>query len=402
MKILTVVAHLSIGGTARAAQNFSVGYTKLGHDVRVCAVSGFGPREIELVRFGIKPFNLDDILKGNDGWFPEVIHLHSHGLTKLDVVRLARRFPSAVVVETNVFSKPTEWSDNVVISCQLSKWCRDMYLSSSYDCKDIEVQIVPNPVDAEHFFKENATAVKAIKDDYGIPHNYNVVGKIGQPFDGKWSEALICAFESIGSKCNNTIFVVVGAPASFRANIVNRMPLDRLVLIDHLPSDVEVRRVLNCMDVFLHISEQGESFGYVLAEALLCETPVVVLNTPWADNSQSEVIGHGAGGFACSTVSQCISNVINILRSKQKASSLGARGRSHILRHYNTQSVCELMLKYVCATEDKSKSNCAYFTTVVRKIFLRLIRFNSFIRFLRYAYAGMPVKQRLMSKLCAK
>ena len=51
------------------------------------------------------------------------------------------------------------------------------------------------------------------------------------------------------------------------------------------------------INIFLHISKIGESFGYVIAESLLCETPVVTLNTPWADNSQSELVGNRKGGF---------------------------------------------------------------------------------------------------------
>ena len=40
------------------------------------------------------------------------------------------------------------------------------------------------------------------------------------------------------------------------------------------------------MDVFAHSAQQGESFGYVLAEAALCEIPIVTMATPWADDSQ--------------------------------------------------------------------------------------------------------------------
>ena len=42
----------------------------------------------------------------------------------------------------------------------------------------------------------------------------------------------------------------------------------------------------------------------VLSESLLCETPVITLSTPWADNSQGEVIGNCVGGFVASKKSQ--------------------------------------------------------------------------------------------------
>ena len=50
------------------------------------------------------------------------------------------------------------------------------------------------------------------------------------------------------------------------------------------------------LDCFLHAARIGESFGMVLAEAMLCGCPVVTASRPFKDNSQVEVVGHLKGG----------------------------------------------------------------------------------------------------------
>jgi hypothetical protein len=55
------------------------------------------------------------------------------------------------------------------------------------------------------------------------------------------------------------------------------------------------------MDVFLHAANIGESFGYVLCEAMLCGLPVITVSRPHKDNSQTEVVGHMRGGVIAAT-----------------------------------------------------------------------------------------------------
>jgi hypothetical protein len=51
------------------------------------------------------------------------------------------------------------------------------------------------------------------------------------------------------------------------------------------------------MDLMLHITEYGESFGYVLLEAASNHRPVVTLATPWRHNSQSLLVKNGQTGY---------------------------------------------------------------------------------------------------------
>jgi len=75
----------------------------------------------------------------------------------------------------------------------------------------------------------------------------------------------------------------------------------RVVKWSPVTEDAQLRSLYGTMDVFIHGVQMGESFGYVLCEAMLCGLPVVTLSTPARDNSQVEVVGHGRGGLVVSS-----------------------------------------------------------------------------------------------------
>lgn len=81
----------------------------------------------------------------------------------------------------------------------------------------------------------------------------------------------------------------------------------------------------------------------VIAESLLCQTPVVALATPWDDNSQGEVVGHEIGGIFANTPSDIRKAIKLLANDKQKRIQYGARGRKRIINHYLPWSqLCKL------------------------------------------------------------
>jgi hypothetical protein len=81
----------------------------------------------------------------------------------------------------------------------------------------------------------------------------------------------------------------------------------RVVLMEFLNDDETLSIAYSAMDVFLHASTIGESFGMVLAESLLCGTPVITLSTPARDNSQLEIVGHERGGLVAANIGGMVS-----------------------------------------------------------------------------------------------
>lgn len=92
------------------------------------------------------------------------------------------------------------------------------------------------------------------------------------------------------------------------------------------------------------MAKQGESFGNVLAESLLCETPAVVLNSPWDDNSQAEVVGNSVGGFSANTVAGFERAVEALVGDRKLRARLGKQGRQRIKQRYGADAVAEAAL----------------------------------------------------------
>lgn len=356
MRILTVVFSLGKGGTERAAQHFSEAYKSLGHEIKVYALYEGGIRAEELQKQNIHVWvrtgkdTLDQIRK----WKPEVLHLHSHGLDECDVRTLVDGLESKPqILETNVFSKKSPYDDLVDKSMQLSKWCAWLFQLRGGDPE--RMCVVPNPLNVNNFYPESTERIASFKKKYQIPENVKVFGRIGQQYYGKWSILLIDIFvEYVEEHDDNCVLVLVN-PAELMIDYILKLPETikiKIIIIDKLVGDFELRKFYSAVDVFLHIAEQGESFGMVLAESMLCQTPIITLSTPWNDNSQCEVVQNGRGGYVVTSKKYFLSAMLKLTASKNLIQSMGVNGRKHIVTSYNMQYVAEQALECIYRTDN--------------------------------------------------
>ena len=402
MKILTIVFSLGKGGTERAAQNFCEGYGGLGHDSRILAAYGSGVIADELQQKKIKVWvGLDeDVLNDIVHWCPDLVHIHSHGMKVKDIYNIKEVMVNTKFAETNVFSTPSKYEDILEYSYQLSNWCRFLYLARG-GSKD-KSTIVPNPVKTEDFFKSNQMKVIAFREKYGIPKDAFVFGRIGQNYFGKWSLYLVDLFNKFVSEVDWSCYLLLVHPPHEIINYIAKNDINNIVIIDKLLGDEELRDCYSSMDLFLHIANQGESFGMVLAESILCETPVITLSTPWGDNTQCEVVGDGIGGICASTLNEFYTFMIELFNDRNKLHKLGITGREHIINKYDYLLVAQKSIDIVSCTHSdkpvlfdfssirktnihlrcislillKVKMNCIYFHRPVNFMLKIIARFN--------------------------
>lgn len=355
MKILNVVYSLGKGGTERAAQNFATGYAENGNESRLLFTRQDGPRRAELVARGIPVHDLRrkedvELLKE---WAPDVVHVHSHGLQEDEMSNLVRTFCSAKFVETNVFSRPSPWEGSLHATFQLSNWCYHLYGLRGGNLK--KSMIVPYPVETSRFSRASKESAQVFRAQHQLSEDDFVIGRIGQSFPGKWSDVLIDVFEDLRQKDENVRLLIVNPPDSIRMRIRNSKFETDTRIIDTIIGDDALSVCYSAMDVFLHIAEQGESFGMVLAEALLCETPVVTLATPWGDNSQGEVVGHRVGGFVAARRDCLSALVFRLRRDASLRRQLGVAGRQRVIDSFSTARVAKLVIGCVIEIPESDK-----------------------------------------------
>mgnify|MGYP005811441873 CR=1 FL=1 len=376
MKILTVVFDLGKGGTQRAAQNFCEGYALLGHDSRVLALDGQGHRRAELEALGIHVWTLQpNIINEVATWSPDVVHLHTIGIDAEVVKEMKNMFVQALFVETNVFSEQSILTDYVERSFQLSKWAAFNYVARRGSVN--KCVIVPNPIKTSNFFRASPDEQLSFRQTFNIAPNAFVFGRVGQNFIDKWSFHLIDLFIRFRKNVDrSTVLLLVNPPEALVDYARDQKITEHIVLIHELTDDRQLRNCYSVIDVFLHIANQGESFGLVLAESLLCETPVITLNTPWCDNSQAEVVSHTIGGLCANTLSEFYDHMKLLHDDELLRRNMGRAGSHSIRDRYDYRAVAERSL----ALLSSNRNNLLTVETIVDDLKLKSSDYNIIVR----------------------
>ena len=351
MKILNINTSLGLGGTERAAVNYAVGYKQLGHDSRFLVIYGGEDRKGRLIKNNVILYQyanneivLDELIR----WEPEVLHFHRSN--EIDsqiktIIDFFKRQKKVLVVETNVFSRYhySKWyKENVDISLQLSQWCLWKYNRWKGSTAKPLSAYGPYAVDDQNFYKENSLAVEGFRRKHGIDKGTFVIGRLGQPLDSKWHPEIITFFQKACSQYANLVLFLVG-PSPSVVNKLNDLPMEikaKIKIIKRIEGDDHLRLYYSSLDIFLHYSNIGESFGYVLTEAMMCGVPVITWSTLLKDNSQVEVVGNQMGGLVVNN-EKSLREAFELLYEHPEVRLKIAEGlRDWVLNRFDAKKLC--------------------------------------------------------------
>ncbi|BAY66028.1 group 1 glycosyl transferase [Calothrix brevissima NIES-22] len=351
MKYLTILDNLEYRGSQRVAQNYSIGMKNLGHEVKVLTINGLGNRADFLENEGIHSYCLkfeQDALPNILQWSPDIVHIHRAGMYDKKVNQIIidlKKQINPLILETNFFSRvdykiPPGYID---LHLHLTEWCLWKWLqwSSVLGYKPL-ASVLPNSVITDAFYRSRNEDIVAKKQQIGIPKDDFVFGRVGSYCESKWHPVIINAFKAVAQKVNNISLVLVAPPPSIQEKI-KKLPTkirQKVFVISPVFDDCELRLLYSMMDVMLHASRIGESFGIVLAESLLCETPIITLSSPAKDNSQVEVVEHNHTGIVVNNQNAFIEAMIKIAGNYEQAALLGKNGRNQILDKFDNSYIC--------------------------------------------------------------
>ncbi len=410
MKILTIVCDLEKGGTQRVAQVFAEAYHQLGHDSRLLAVYKLGSRYTALKNTVCVWLGLSgEVLQAIKEWGPDLIHIHTNGMKEADVRPLLSciRKASARVVETNVFSVPSPWADQVDVSFQLSVWAK--WLFQLRGGAATVCAVVPNPVDCRKFNPKSKPETAAFRKACGIPEGAFVLGRIGQPAEFSWSPMLMRLFNDLAGKYDKLYLMLVGPSPLIENKIAESPYADRVIVIPELIGDENLSVAYSSLDLMVHAAAGGESFGLVNAESILCGTPVVTLSTPWNSNSQCEVVGHMKGGYVVHRLKGMKKAVEHFMKNGETL-GLVEKGGEHIRQNYDHLRVAKMAID--CAfnppVPDMNDGGLGQIAEILRDSFDRpgvltsvLISLNTNVarKWTVYSSAYRPLYHLLLDKL---
>jgi len=348
IRVLEAVNQLGLGGTEYTLQLFANFLDKRYFEVTVLSLLEGGDREQILKDLGIEVF----VLNGDFSRLPalldntDVLHWHGGGAMDSDLFQVIQTHKPSLVIQTNVFgiydASPLYnfvdydlYVSNMILVRRMEQ---DSKLEDNFSYKR---KVLPNPIDIDRINQMMPTdlQVSEFKKKMGLDSHF-IVGRIGRADNYKFDMITLSGFAKFARKVPEARFLLIGATPEMIAHAASLGIQDKLVIQENTINFQDLLIYYKSMDVFLAISQIGESFGMVIAEAMTVGTPVVTASTENRDNAQIELVDHGKSGIVVKHSRTAISRALQRLyRNPDLRQQLAVESKLKVAAAYKAQSI---------------------------------------------------------------
>ncbi|MEX0965810.1 MAG: glycosyltransferase family 4 protein [Bacteroidia bacterium] len=408
MKILTIVDSLGNGGIQRVARNFAVAYREYGYESAICVLKKNSDMD-QLPGTDVQVYYAEnqDCMRQIVSFSPDILHLHRHGGKGKPVFNLVRKIKDkkkCLVFDLNSFAWPNFSKDDELVDCTfvLSKWCLWRYKSwNKLNRSQHIATFVPNMMIEDEFYPLSKNEINVFRNKLGIPESAFVLGRIGQPNEASWKIEYVDIFRNLASEIKDIYMVMVGPPKNI-TDAIRRIEepeiKERIIIKERVDDDAYLRGIYNCMDLFVHMSRIGESFGNVNAEAMLCRTPVITLSTPQFHNTQIEVVQNGQGGVVVNNVKTMQEMIYKLYHNRVLSTKAAGRSRELIMERYSREAVMKRMKKiigvFMSNADNTSRAEALERMDIPTKISRKAVQ-----KELQGAYGSVELSVKLKAKI---
>ena len=183
------------------------------------------------------------------------------------------------VVSSIHYDDSVDFSLNVHHTFFLSQWLREYWiaLGGSRRFSSVAVVGIEEPAD-----------VHDLREALGIPKDALVAGFHQRPDDNICSPVPLNAFA--GLALDNAWFIILGGSGLY-AEQAARLGIKNFIQLPHTADRAAISSFLHTLDIFAHGRKDGETFGYVFAEALMHKLPC--LGHAARSNAHKDTMGPG-------------------------------------------------------------------------------------------------------------
>ncbi|MCK4346999.1 MAG: glycosyltransferase family 4 protein [Thermoplasmatales archaeon] len=357
INVLQVVNVLGLGSDAKNVGRTVKHFDKNIFNVSVCVLVPGGLREREIRKMGIKLYNVNR----NPEKFAELIkkkkiHVVHFSLGERQFSIFAKAAIKAGALAIILLDSMEKMVDPEISKLfdrhSVSKMCAFRYkkwykISNEEFHKNHMVAYLPIDVDEIDDFRISKNEILRRREKLGIGPNDLVIGRIGRPDIGKWSNILIDMMPHLIKKVPNVKFLIMGAPEVKKEEIEKSRLNKHFIFLKTDPSDRSVIEFLCLIDIFAYSSIGGESFGRSIAEAMACKKPVVVNSTPLVDNAQVELVDNGKTGFVVYSPNAFAEAIAYLASNRDMARKMGLAGYAKVKREYEAKKYTRMLEKRI-------------------------------------------------------
>ena len=336
MNILFIGNELSYRGTPRYLVNCAALARQAGHKVLIWALDEGGTAEQTCAELGLPvQIGFSEKLFADAAKFaPQIAHIHREGWVSARWNALLRRLKQTTgcrILETNVFGRADlTRNDPIDLHAQISRW--DLWRWRQWFAPiwrpGIYLPYCVNTTD----FRPVPDLARAFRQQHDIGDDAFVVGRLGKTDWGKARTAV-----QLAMKRNPRIVFASVDDYSGTEEDFSSWPQElqsRIVQVPCLQGAEQLSAFYSACDLTMNFSPVGESFGYVVAEAMACGTPVVALSKPLIDNAQIELADSRYGGYPVKDA-QSAARVIMDCANTPPTQEQKQRCRASIIERYS-------------------------------------------------------------------
>jgi len=300
------------------------------------------PKDLNGILDSIKP----DIIQSEEYYQPASrISLNYARRNNIPLIINVRRNHIKGLFERGFFMVANPLSRRVVSECDrlicLTEAGRKLLLGFFPDIGEDKVLVIPNSIDPTVF---DGSRGERFREKYGILDRPMVlcVSRI-QP--QKRIDLLVKIFHKVKRELSNAVLVVIGPWNDNEKkkidDILKGLHLDDVVMTGGLDYNL-VKDAYAASDVVVLTSE-FEPFGYCLLEAMSASKPVVAFSV----GGIPEIIEDGRTGYTIpfSDLDAFALKIIDVLRDRDLASSLGKNGRLRIDERFLLRENAQRMIR---------------------------------------------------------
>jgi|GEM_PF-5882422 len=355
MKILLICNELGYRGTPRFLVNCAKIAKSAGHDVAVWAMETGGLAADQCLKHNIPVFIDLNYLTAVKEFNPKIVHIHRGGgasQRENNILWELKKHCRARIIETNVFGIADLTTPSPIdVHAHISRWDLWRWRRWLYPIHRTGIYL-PYCVDTESF----KPTPSYFRDEYKIPSDAIVIGRLGKTDWITLSNTVVPAIE----KSKNIFFVTVN-DYSDNIDITNDWPSsikERIIRIPTLKGPNELSAFYTACDATLNFSPIGESFGYVVAEAMSCGTPCIALSKPRNDNAQIEIASLKFGGYPVRD-SSAAEKTITGLTLNPPTENQKRRCRESIIDRYSIKNFAPVLLRAYSLLSESNKTGKA-------------------------------------------